>query len=214
MKPIRDISGERFGRLTVIRYSHKTPIKNGKYYNFWVCKCDCGVEKTINVNSLKNGDTKSCGCLNMEVVKLLGITHGLLKEYKRENSSWMAMKQRCNNKNTKQYADYGGRGIGYAKAWERFENFVRDMGHCPRGMTLERKNNEIGYSKSNCVWATKIDQQNNRRNNVWITWKGETKTITQWARILGLKNWTLYYRLKTKMPIERAMSPFTLTKAI
>lgn len=208
---VADLAGKKYHRLIVIRFSHA--IRNPSRSYFWVVKCECGIEKVMNACAFKSGKAKSCGCLNRELVKYMGITHGLSKEYKREYGSWQSMKQRCNNRNTKQYKDYGGRGIGYPKRWENFEVFVEDMGHCPKGKTLERKKNNRNYSKENCVWATRIEQQNNRRTNVWITWKGETKTITQWARYLGLNDRSFRNRIKRNMPLERAMTPYKLIAA-
>ena len=109
--------------------------------------------------------------------------------------SWHMMLQRCTNPNYPQYADYGGRGITVCKRWRVFKNFLDDMGVRPEGLTLDRKNNSKGYSPANCKWATRAEQQRNRRSsNVW-THKGERKTVAEWAEQLGMKRHSLYMRV-------------------
>lgn len=108
---------------------------------------------------------------------------------------WSKMKLRCSNLNTDWYKDYGGRGITYSKRWEKFENFLEDMGTSyNEKLTLERINNDKGYSKDNCRWATKEEQANNRRSSRWITYRGKTKTLAQWIKHLNLKSSTVRQR--------------------
>ena len=111
--------------------------------------------------------------------------------------SWHMMMQRCGNPNYSQYADYGGRGITVCNRWKTFQFFLQDMGLRPIGMTLDRKNNNKGYTLANCKWSTKVEQQRNQRsNNVW-TYKGERKTVAEWAEQLGMKRHSLYMRVAT-----------------
>jgi hypothetical protein len=109
---------------------------------------------------------------------------------------WGGMKDRCTNPNSKAFSRYGGRGITFCKRWEDFELFYFDMGPCPSGKSLERIDNNAGYGPENCRWATRREQQNNRRINVRVTLRGCTKTVAEWARETGLPPHTIYKRLK------------------
>jgi hypothetical protein len=110
-------------------------------------------------------------------------------------AAWSESLKRCSNPAHRQYKYYGGRGIRYCKRWQNFENFLKDMGPRPPGMTLERKNNNRGYSKSNCQWATRCQQTRNRRNTLKVTYKGMTRTLPEWAEIAGID----YYTLKARV---------------
>jgi hypothetical protein len=120
---------------------------------------------------------------------------------------WSMMKQRCTNPRAANYVLYGGRGITYDPRWESFDAFNEDMGEKPEGMTLERKNNELGYSKENCVWASVQEQNNNKRNTVKLTFNGETMSMKQWARKLGIPYYRVQYRLRQGYPIEKVLDP-------
>jgi len=148
-----------------------------------------------------------------------------LREYRRKHytgiyGSWYAMKQRCGNPNNKSYHNYGGRGISYPLQWETFEGFKMDMGHSYKsGLTLERIDNNSSYSLDNCRWATKKEQANNMRRNHIIVYKGESKTLSQWAEHLGLKPHTLLFRSLRGWTVERMLSarlerPWKLTPGI
>lgn len=154
MKVRLELVGQRFGRLMVISESRQN--KHGGWY--WNCNCDCGNATVVSVGHLRNGHTKSCGCLNQERITKHGMCH--TPEYK----VWQAMMQRCRNPKYKTYAYYGGRGIRVCKHWFKFENFYKDMGKRPtKNLTLERINNEKGYSLDNCVWANWVSQSRNKR---------------------------------------------------
>ena len=125
----------------------------------------------------------------------------------REYFTWGQMIQRCHNPKDGQYHNYGARGIAVCERWRKFENFFEDMGKCPSGMSINRKDNDGNYEPDNCHWATLEEQSNNKRNNHWITYKGERKTVAQWARALNIPNSTLNQRLSTYLwPEERALS--------
>ena len=191
--------GDRYGRLVAIRFDHKDKYSQ----QFWLFKCDCGNKKVINVSNVKKGDTKSCGCLRKEIMKNKMTTHGM--SHTTEHFAWGSMKARCYNKNRADYKNYGGRDITICKRWLKFENFYEDMGRCPEGMTLDRIDNEKGYYKENCRWATAKEQANNRRSNRLLTYNGKTQNIKQWANELRINYGTLYSRIRYGWSVEKAL---------
>lgn len=146
-------TGDKFGRLEVIEKGYK---KNNHWY--YKCRCECGNTVFINGSKLNNGNTKSCKCLRKEMVT----KHRLIGSP--EYQSWQSMIQRCINPNNSSYDNYGRRGISVCPDWlNSFEKFYMDMGKRPRGLTLERINNDGNYKPSNCKWATRIEQSRNKR---------------------------------------------------
>jgi len=133
-------------------------------------------------------------------------THG--RSYTREYDSWKHAKQRCFNPNDHAYHWYGARGITMCDEWKNsFEAFFRDMGPCPEGRSLDRRDNNLGYFAGNCRWATRTEQTNNRRRQRDITYQGETLNIMQWAKRLGINGRTLHNRIyRSHWPIEKAMT--------
>lgn len=187
----QDLVGRQFGRLTVLSYVGR---KSGKH-TAWLCRCNCKPGRTTTVLgiSLKRGLTKSCGCLHKELMSKCHRTHGL--SHTREHNAWVAMKSRCLNKNDYAYHNYGGRGIRVCKRWATsFKRFLADMGACPPRLSLDRINNNGDYKPSNCRWATRHQQARNQRTNTALTYKGQTKTVSEWAGIVGVKMGTLWYR--------------------
>jgi hypothetical protein len=157
--PIKDITGQRFGNLTAEKFSCR---RNG--YTYWLCRCDCGNTKETKQMCLNSGSTRSCGCLwHGSGENNANYKHG--KMHTAEYNTWLRMKQRCYNENTHYYKNYGGRGITVCDRWlESYENFLADMGMRPsKTHSLDRINNDEGYSPENCRWGTKTEQSFNRR---------------------------------------------------
>lgn len=154
-------AGLRFGRLLV---QEKATRKTKSGNSIWLCICDCGMQKEVVSSCLRTGDTTSCGCLQRELMSERTMKHGhSVGKTTATYNSWAAMVSRCTNQNYYQFANYGGRGIGVAGEWLEFSKFLADMGERPAGKTLDRRDNELGYNKENCRWATPKEQAANRR---------------------------------------------------
>lgn len=184
------IIGQRFGRLVVTSINRK----NGQ--TFCECNCDCGNTKTVRRGQLTSGDTISCGCYHKEHNSEFGKKHGLSKHplY----TVWSGIIQRCTNQNAENYKRYGGRGITVCDEWKNdfksFYDWASSNGYL-KGLTIERINNDQGYTPDNCRWATISEQANNKRKNHFFTYNDITHTIAEWSRILNVNAETLRYRV-------------------
>lgn len=159
MGKIIDLEGQKFSRLTVVKLAYINKHKT----TMWECLCDCGNTTTVRGYCLRNGHTKSCGCLSKETLDALRTTHGRSRNDV-TYTSWLNMNGRCNNPNIPEYQYYGGRGISVEDPrWELFENFLADMGERPDGTSLDRIDVERGYYKENCRWTTRDEQTYNQR---------------------------------------------------
>lgn len=194
MTKLIDLTGQIFGRLVVIGRSENTPRGMTK----WLCKCDCGNTTTPISGNLKLGRVSSCGCIRKEQLSarntLTKTKHKLCHtvEYK----TWGAMFTRCTNKKADSYPAYGGRGISVCERWKSFDLFLEDMGKRPSdNHSIDRIDPNGNYEPSNCRWATRRDQNYNKRTTVFITHEGESKNIDQWAEIYGLPYKVILARL-------------------
>lgn len=159
MSKLIDLTGQRFGRLVVVERA-ESKNKNSS----WLCKCDCGKQTVVSAPNLKSGATRSCGCGLQEATIERSTKHG--GRYTKLYAVWIAMKDRCNNSNNKQFDDYGGRGIRVCKEWiddfSAFQKWALANGY-KGGLTIDRKDNDKGYAPDNCQWVTSKEQNNNRR---------------------------------------------------
>jgi hypothetical protein len=155
-----DMVGKRFGRLVGVCYAGVDAGKSGRAAR-WMFQCDCGNEHEADGHSVRSGNTSSCGCLSRDTAIALHTEHGMCESP--TYYSWGTMIQRCTNPTNTNFKHYGARGITVCERWMSFENFLADMGERPIGLTLERKENDLGYTPSNCKWATKLEQANNTR---------------------------------------------------
>ena len=202
MPKLIDLTGQRFGRLVVIERVENSADGRAR----WLCRCDCGQSKTVLGEHLKKGRTKSCGCAKSESSSKRFKKHG------GRNSKlyriWSNMKDRCNNPDCKVYSDYGGRGIKVCKEWiddfSAFQKWALANGY-KEGLTIDRKDNDKGYSPDNCRWTDRKIQGNNKRNCRYITYKGQRKTVAEWSDITGIPHDTLLYRLNHGWETERIL---------
>ena len=203
-----DLINKQFGKLLVLQ-RHPENNKFGK--SRWICKCSCGTEITVDSGNLTSGHTRSCGCLVTEhcktKLKASHSSHGLSKTP--EYETWLAIRKRCHDESAKDYYRYGGRGIAVCERWrESFEAFYQDMGPRPSpDHSIDRKDNNAGYSPNNCRWATKEEQANNRSTNVTYLIDGESLTLAQIARLHQLNPATIKKRLKCGKTITEAIEP-------
>lgn len=193
--------GEKYGRLTVILRVPNRP-------SYWLCRCECGIEKEIHSGNLTSGRQTSCGCSRMESVQKANSTHRETKT--RLYRIWSNMKSRCYNPRVRAYYRYGGRGIKVCPEWldsyENFRDWALKSGYRD-DLTIERNDNDGDYCPKNCRWATREEQANNKSNSRYIEFNGEIRTVAEWAHMLGMDHRALWDRLFVqKWSIERALT--------
>ena len=188
----KDITGNRYGRLTVLSYAGSIPSYMGSQsrVSAWNCQCDCGKTLTSITSRLKNGNTKSCGCLFSDVIKVVSVTHG--KARSPTYRSWSNMWARCTNKKLKEYKHYGGRGISVCDEWRDFAVFLSDMGEKPLNHSIDRIDNDKDYSPDNCKWSNQLEQTRNRR----VTVQFDGQPLADIAEQANVNYHTLYSRLR------------------
>ena len=193
-----DLTGHNFGRLTAIASYEDHIQRSGRHKTQWLCRCSCGNEVVVQTFNLKSGNTKSCGCLNAENIKTQSVTHG--DRHTRLYRIWCGMKSRCYDTACPSYERYGRRGIMMCDEWKEsyqtFKDWAVQRGYNDE-LSIDRVNNDEGYSPENCRWATQKEQANNRSSFKHFLYEGRDVTISELSEITGIKYHTLFARLNT-----------------
>lgn len=198
--------GDKFSKLTVVSFVGFNKHKQ----KMWDCECECGNHKIATTSALNGGFVKSCGCMweeNKKAISTRVVTkHGMVDT--QEYHAWNGMRQRCNNKNSPKYKNYGARGIKVCDRWlHSFENFYADMGKCPDGFSLDRIDVNGDYTPENCRWADDVTQCNNRQFNFKVTFNGITETLRYWSEKTGINKSALYLRIHRRgWDVEKALT--------
>ena len=202
MAKLKDMTGLRFGRLIVL---NREPNIDG--HTMWRCKCDCGKIKIAEAYSLRSGKTKSCGCLSLEMLEKGRTKHGLYKT--KLYGHFEKMVDRCENKNHNSYKNYGGRGIAICSEWRHdfkaFYDWSMKNGF-KEGLSIDRIDNNKGYSPDNCRWATQKEQMNNIRTNRRIEYNGVTHTLSEWSEITNISKSCLFKRIRSGWGAEELLT--------
>ena len=201
------LKGRKFNSLLVMG----DPIRSGKHY-YCLCRCDCGNEKLVRKDAILNGNTKSCGCKRTR--KSSNKSGSRHSDRNKLYHVWYGMKRRCENIKDTSYFKYGGRGIKVCDEWsnnfEAFYQWAMKSGYDPKApkseCTLDRIDNNGNYEPSNCRWANMTIQSNNRRNSITLTYQGETHTVAEWAKKVGLNHGALLNRIHKGWSVEKALT--------
>lgn len=200
MAKIKNLIGEKFGKLTVLSLNERVGNKRQLYWN---CICECGKLCVRNGENLKSGYVKSCGC-----IKKGNIKHGLCKKHPLYRV-WCAMKERCVNINNHKYKNYGGRGIKVCDEWKNnfmdFYNWAMNNGY-KHGLTIDRINNNGNYEPNNCRWITMYEQSINKTNTVFVNYKSKQYALIELCKIKNINYLCVKQRIKKlKWNIEKAI---------
>lgn len=205
-----DLTGMRFGKLTVLEPAESRRKKDGKPRRYWKCMCDCGNLAEVEGYSLTSGHTQSCGCFIKERSSETRKTHG--KTYTRLYNVWCGMRERCNCKTHPSYRLYGGRGINVCDEWNDFSTFEAwalkngydenaRRGEC----TIDRIDNDKGYTPDNCRLVNQKTQMSNVSYNHHVEYNGKTYTVAQLAQEIGMNYYKLLGRIDRGVPVDRAV---------
>jgi hypothetical protein len=209
-----DLTGRRYDRWLVLSFSHKKSRAS-----HWLCRCDCGTEKVVCGASLKFGASRCCGCTRLANMLATRTTHGATKGATKGGQRqpgynvWRNMRRRCTNPDAPEYPGYGGRGITVCPEWlNDFAQFIADMGPRPSPQhSIERRDNNLGYSKDNCVWATGQEQANNKRTTVFVTIDGKQMPLSDACRKLSISRSVVSQRRLRGWPEHRWFEPVTVS---
>jgi hypothetical protein len=193
MRAVRDLSGMQFGRLTVLGRDHSVDVSRGA---FWICRCECNNEKSVARGNLLNGSTLSCGCFRN--------TQGGLTRKHPLWKRWSGMLDRCENSQSKDFINYGGRGISVCARWHKFEDFLADMEatYAP-GMTLDRRDVNGNYEPNNCEWSSLTFQARNKRSSFMINTPLGPMNVGEAAERFGINRSALRGRVERGWPMEK-----------
>lgn len=213
-KPKSIYPEQKFHCLTVIAFHHTAKT----HYRIWECLCECGSTTYVSSGALNSGNTRSCGCLQRQTARQTRLSHGMSRKKCPEYDAWVTMRYRCNDPIGKLAVNYSGRGIKVCTTLGTFETFYPFVGPRPSPKhSIDRVNNDGSYTCGECSectthgwpmnvrWATKQQQQQNTRQNVWITFQGITLCKIEWARKTGISYNTLDWRL-AHWTVERALT--------
>lgn len=205
MRVKKNLEGMTFNYLTVLEWVSKGVYK-------WKCICICGKIYFGNGTQIETGIVKSCGCMAGKATSDRQITHGM--SYSEEYEIFKNIQQRCTNPKNPHYKNYGGRGIDICERWtNNFHNFYQDMGKRPSALhSVERRENDLGYSPENCYWATKKEQSRNKRSSVFITFQNRTMILADWASELKVYDSTIRNRMKKGESFESIYKRFEYKK--
>lgn len=204
---MKDLTGKRFGKLVVIKRAGSDKHKNAT----WLCKCDCGNETIVSGAYLRQGETRSCGCLQRKVIREAMTTHGLSKT--RLYRVWAGIKNRCYNPRAENYKYYGAKGVTMCDEWKNdflsFRDWALNNGYDESAKTqvctVDRINCGKSYSPNNCRIANHVTQCNNQTSNRIFTYNGTSKSMAEWARVFGIKYTTLRARIRRGIPFDKAI---------
>lgn len=207
MAKIKDLTGQRFGRLMVL---YDTGERRDRHV-VWHCQCDCGNELDVRSGDLVSVRTTSCGCYQRQRVAEVHTVHGMARKEKIHPIywTWRGMLQRCENPSDEAYKNYGFRGIKVCDEWHKFVPFCdwALANGWQKGLQLDRINNNGNYEPGNCRWATPQENSRNRRDNRMITFAGKTQCLAAWADETGIEWCTLWFRInRYRWPIGRALT--------
>ncbi len=201
----KNLTGQKFGHLTVLSFNS---YKSGNA--LWLCRCYCGVEKVMSASNITSGRAISCGCNKRKRIIKYSTTHGLSKHPL--HGVWSNIKERCYNPNNPSFDNYGARGVKMCELW--LNNFKSFYDWCmsngwQKGLEIDKdiKGNGMLYSPEMCSIVQRFDNANKKRNNWYLTKNGETKSISQWAKELGLSRKLIHDRKKVGWTDERALIP-------
>lgn len=199
--PRENLVGRKFGRWTVLAFADFDGHEAFSKYAMWNCACGCGTQRRVLGRSLRFGCTNSCGC-----VSIRSRTHGMSDSC--EHNAWCAMWRRVRGNDVRDRRWYVDRGIKCCARWLSFDKFYADMGPCPPDYTLDRKNNDKGYSSKNCRWATPKQQARNRTTSRIVMAFGMSMTLAEWAERSGVNYAVLWARLSTRLgwSVEKALT--------
>lgn len=200
-----DLVGQRFNRLIVMARG----VGPDTHRSYWSCRCDCGAVTNVIGTNLTRGHTRSCGCFKADTTKATKTIHGHCRNGRstREFTAWQDAKNRCTRPTGVMWNAYGGRGIRMCDAWlNDFQTFLRDLGPCPDGYEIERKDVNGHYEPGNVMWIPGRLQGRNQRTNRMLTFRGTTQCMAAWADELGLSYKALRSRIARGWTIERAMT--------
>lgn len=214
MSKCKNLSNCKFGRLTVLYRCEDYIGKNNRKQVQWLCLCECGNYTKVVANNLLSGNTQSCGCYHIDTARNTIIQtnykHGdaTINDIKRLYHIWIAMKARCNNPTAHAYEQYGGREIKVCPEWNdnylNFKDWALSHGYNDN-LSIDRIDNNKGYEPDNCRWVSPLKQANNKRNNNYLVYQNETKTIAEWARQFNINYKWFYRHIKKGFTIQQIL---------